>query len=88
MPNATRVTSVVALALLAAAPAFAAGGGRGKPHSETEDSHAGESTDPEDKMATWRKRLFIGLAHNAANPAESFCLPEDRTIVMGAHIDL
>jgi KUP system potassium uptake protein len=39
-------------------------------------------------MATWRKRLFIGLMHNAANPAESFCLPDERTVVMGAHIDL
>jgi KUP system potassium uptake protein len=39
-------------------------------------------------MAQWRKRLFIGLAHNAANPAEKFCLPIDRTVVMGAHIDL
>ena len=39
-------------------------------------------------MAQWRKRIFIGLAHNAANPAEKFCLPIDRTVVMGAHIDL
>ena len=39
-------------------------------------------------MATWRKRLFIGLAHNAANPALNFNLPEDRTVVMGAHLEL
>jgi KUP system potassium uptake protein len=39
-------------------------------------------------MATWRKRLFIGLAHNAANPADNFCLPIDRVVVMGAHLDL
>ncbi len=39
-------------------------------------------------LARWRKRLFIGLAHNAANPAANFCLPEDRTVVMGAHLDL
>jgi KUP system potassium uptake protein len=39
-------------------------------------------------MAQWRKRIFIGLAHNAANPASGFCLPDDRTIVMGAHLDL
>jgi KUP system potassium uptake protein len=39
-------------------------------------------------MMRWRKRLFIGLAHNAANPAASFCLPEDRTVVMGAHLEL
>jgi KUP system potassium uptake protein len=39
-------------------------------------------------MSSWRKRLFIGLAHNAASPAEYFGLPEDRTIVMGSHIYL
>jgi KUP system potassium uptake protein len=38
-------------------------------------------------MARWRKRLFLGLAHNAANPALNFCLPEDRTVVMGAHLE-
>ena len=36
----------------------------------------------------WRKRLFIGLAHNAANPAAYFMLPDDRTVVMGSHIEL
>jgi KUP system potassium uptake protein len=41
-----------------------------------------------DGMATWRKRIFIGLAHNAANPAEHFCLPIDRVVVMGSHLDL
>jgi KUP system potassium uptake protein len=41
-----------------------------------------------DGMATWRKRLFIGLAHNAANPAERFCLPIDSTVIMGAHLDV
>ncbi len=39
-------------------------------------------------MASWRKRIFIGMAHNAANPADNFCLPGDRTVVMGAHLDL
>jgi KUP system potassium uptake protein len=39
-------------------------------------------------MTTWRKRLFIGLAHNAASPAASFDLPIDRTIVMGSRVDL
>lgn len=39
-------------------------------------------------MATWRKRLFIGMAHNAANPAVLFRLPEERTVVMGSRIDL
>ncbi len=36
----------------------------------------------------WRKLLFITMAHNAANPAEYFGLPPDRTVVMGTHIDL
>jgi KUP system potassium uptake protein len=39
-------------------------------------------------MATWRKRLFIGLAHNAASPADAFHLPGDRTVQMGSRIDL
>jgi KUP system potassium uptake protein len=39
-------------------------------------------------MAKWRKRLFIGLVHNAANPAAGFGLPVDRTVVMGAHLEL
>ncbi len=52
----------------------------------TEQAHEEDAED--EKMATWRKRLFIGLVHNAANPAASFCLPDERTVVMGAHIDL
>jgi KUP system potassium uptake protein len=36
----------------------------------------------------WRKRLFIAMAHNAANPAASFNLPEDRTILVGAHLEV
>ena len=36
----------------------------------------------------WAKRLFIGMAHNAANPAAGFHLPEDRTILVGAHLEL
>ncbi len=47
----------------------------------------GEGPDCSD-MPQWRKRLFIGLAHNAANPALNFGLPVDRTVVMGAHLDL
>ena len=39
-------------------------------------------------MSTWRKRLFVGLAHNAASPAGSFRLPTERTVVMGSRIDL
>jgi KUP system potassium uptake protein len=39
-------------------------------------------------LMKWRKRLFMGLAHNAATPAAYFQLPVDRTIVMGSRIDL
>ena len=39
-------------------------------------------------MSLWRKRLFIALAHNAANPTEYFRLPHERTIVMGTWVDV
>jgi KUP system potassium uptake protein len=39
-------------------------------------------------MATWRKRIFLALAHNAASQAEFLCLPEDRTIVLSAEVPL
>ncbi|MBV9282596.1 MAG: KUP/HAK/KT family potassium transporter, partial [Chloroflexi bacterium] len=39
-------------------------------------------------MSVWRKALFIALAHNASSQAEFLCLPEDRTIVMGAEVEL
>jgi KUP system potassium uptake protein len=37
-------------------------------------------------MAGWRKRLFVGIAKNAASPVEYFGLPIDRTITMGSAI--
>lgn len=39
-------------------------------------------------MRRWRKRLFLALARNAANPAEYFALPDTRTVVIGSQIDL
>jgi KUP system potassium uptake protein len=39
-------------------------------------------------LASWRKRLFIGLANNAASPAAIFNLPVDRTVVMGSQVQL
>ncbi len=39
-------------------------------------------------MRKWRKQLFIALAHNAANPADYFCLPDDQTVVMGSHVEV
>ncbi|GAB3447213.1 potassium transporter Kup [Phycicoccus ginsengisoli] len=43
---------------------------------------------PDREMPTWRKRLFLGLAHNAASPVEYFRLPPDRTVAMGATVEL
>ncbi|MGZ6725046.1 MAG: KUP/HAK/KT family potassium transporter [Solirubrobacteraceae bacterium] len=34
-------------------------------------------------MSTWRKRLFLTMAHNAASPARYFGLPDDRTVTIG-----
>jgi KUP system potassium uptake protein len=39
-------------------------------------------------MARWRKKLFTAIARNAANPVPYFCLPDERTVVMGSHIEL
>jgi KUP system potassium uptake protein len=39
-------------------------------------------------MATWRKRLFLALAHNAASQPEFLRLPEDRTIVLSTEVPL
>jgi KUP system potassium uptake protein len=39
-------------------------------------------------MRKWRKRLFVALARNAADPVEYFGLPYERTTMMGAHIEI
>jgi KUP system potassium uptake protein len=39
-------------------------------------------------MAMWRKKLFTAIARNAANPVPYFSLPDDRTVVIGQHIEL
>ena len=39
-------------------------------------------------MSAWRKKLFLAMAHNAANPAEYFGLPDNHTVVMGGRIEL
>jgi KUP system potassium uptake protein len=39
-------------------------------------------------MAPWRKRLFIATSYIAADAAEHFALPRDRTVIMGARIDV
>ncbi|UIJ34939.1 potassium transporter Kup [Allobranchiibius sp. GilTou73] len=37
-------------------------------------------------MSRWRKRVFLGMAHNAASPVDYFKLPPDRTVAMGAQV--
>lgn len=39
-------------------------------------------------MAMWRKKLFLAISRNAGHPIEVFHLPDDRTVVMGSHIEL
>jgi KUP system potassium uptake protein len=39
-------------------------------------------------MARWRKALFLTMSRHAANPAEYFGLPINRTVVMGAQITI
>jgi KUP system potassium uptake protein len=39
-------------------------------------------------MAPWRKRLFVATSHIAADAAEYFGLPSDRTVIMGARIEV
>lgn len=39
-------------------------------------------------MPAWRKHLFVATSHIAADAAEYFGLPADRTVVMGARIQV
>jgi KUP system potassium uptake protein len=39
-------------------------------------------------MARWRKKLFVVIARNAANPVALFGLPDDQTVILSAHIEL
>lgn len=39
-------------------------------------------------MAKWRKKLFLAISRNAADPVQVFHLPDNRTVVMGSHIEL
>jgi KUP system potassium uptake protein len=39
-------------------------------------------------MPRWRKRLFVATAHTAADAAEYFRLPSERTVLMGYRIDV
>jgi KUP system potassium uptake protein len=37
-------------------------------------------------MRQWRKRLFLTMSHNTASPVDYFGLPNDRCVIMGAHV--
>jgi KUP system potassium uptake protein len=39
-------------------------------------------------MSRWRKRLFVATARLTADAAEYFQLPRERTVIMGARIEL
>jgi KUP system potassium uptake protein len=39
-------------------------------------------------MPAWRTNLFIATSHLSADAAESFCLPQDRTLIMGSRIEV
>jgi KUP system potassium uptake protein len=39
-------------------------------------------------MAMWRKKLFIAMSRNVSNPVAYFGLPDDRTVVMGSHVEV
>ena len=39
-------------------------------------------------MPAWQTRLFLTIAHNAANPAEYFALPVERSISIGVQIPI
>ncbi|SFR06733.1 KUP system potassium uptake protein [Lentzea waywayandensis] len=43
---------------------------------------------PQRTMAGWRKRLFVATSYITADAAEHFGLPRERTVIMGAHIDV
>ncbi|MFC3491578.1 potassium transporter Kup [Glycomyces rhizosphaerae] len=43
---------------------------------------------PEPTMANWRKRLFIATSYITADAADHFKLPRERTVTMGAHIEV
>jgi KUP system potassium uptake protein len=40
------------------------------------------------RLKDWRARLFVWMAHNAASRTEVFHLPPERTVIMGANLDL
>ena len=50
----------------------------------TIELHAGNAPG----MSRWRKRLFLATAEITADAAEYFCLPLERTLIMGSRVEL
>ena len=42
----------------------------------------------EPSMRSWRKKLFVTMSRNAANPAGYYNLPDDRTVLVGSRVEL
>ena len=51
-------------------------------------SRADPIAGPEPTMAAWRKRLFIAMSQGTPDAVGYFCLPVDRTVIMGARIEV
>ena len=39
-------------------------------------------------LPRWRKTLFVATSHLATDAAQSFGLPRDRTVIIGARVDV
>lgn len=39
-------------------------------------------------MQRWRKRLYLAMARNAAEPSEYFSLPDERVVILGAPVPI
>jgi KUP system potassium uptake protein len=42
----------------------------------------------EPSMPAWQTNLFVATSHLSADAAEFFCLPQDRTLIMGSRIEV
>ena len=51
--------------------------------SKIELTKGGEPT-----MSAWRRNLFIATSRLSTDGAESFCLPQDRTLIEGSRIEV
>ena len=51
--------------------------------SKIELTNGGDPT-----MPAWRKNLFIATSRLSTDAAESFCLPRDRTLIIGSRIEI